>query len=336
MLGPRRNWLLNQWELGSNEIVKIAPVLLIIYKRYDTALKVVESIRPAKPERIYIAANAPANHSEVENFAVHKARSITSHIDWNCEVVTLFREAHLNVQDSVPQSISWFFQHESEGIILEDDCVVSPEFLYFSTEMLSLYKNHPRVFQISACNPEGITKGLESDYFFSKFPLIWGWATWSRVWNPFKSDDRDFSYRTFWKKLKVLFPNPIVRLYWLFSDFYTRSGRRETWDTSWIASVWLRDGLTILPQGNMVSNVGFGAVSTNTQQSSCKWANMPIRKLPPPWKAPKNIDIELKADRFLLNTFYGAGKPWIYNLFKIIICIVIPLKIKKHLKKVLY
>lgn len=312
--------------------MKIAPILLIIYRRFDTASKVLDSIRPAKPSKLYLAANAPANESQAEIAAVQKARSIAELIDWECEVITLFRESHLKVRESVPSSISWFFSHEKAGIILEDDCVVAPDFLYFATEMLELYNGHPKVFQISACNVEGVSMALSSDYFFSKFPMIWGWATWGNIWKPYEKGGNKMDYWNFWRKLKGLFPNPIVRFYWVLSQFYTRSGKRETWDSLWTASVWERGGMTIVPKVNLVSNIGFGVDSTNTQSSTCKWAEMPMGKLPPPWDPPALDGYNLELDINILNQFYGAGRSWVFNVCKLLFFICLPIKLKKILK----
>lgn len=40
------------------------PVLFIIFKRYDTTVKVFERIREAKPKKLYVAADGPRNAGE--------------------------------------------------------------------------------------------------------------------------------------------------------------------------------------------------------------------------------------------------------------------------------
>jgi len=311
----------------------VAPILLLIYRRLDTALRVLDSIRATKPSRIYIAANAPASNDTDECEQVKRARSIVDRIDWPCEKITLFREEHLKVRESIPSSISWFMQHESEGIILEDDCVVSPDFICFASEMLVKYRDDDRVVQISASNVQGETAALDGDYFFSKFPQIWGWATWAKSWRKMDLTGSKSHRPAIMRLLKDWFPNPWVRVYWLLSYYYTCSGRRDTWDSLWTLSVWLRKGLTIVPRVNLVSNIGFGGGSTNTAAAGSRWAAMRVRPFPKPWKSPRSVVCSEVPDDFILNEFYGHGRPWPLNVARMLIALSTPLAMKRWIKK---
>lgn len=311
----------------------VAPVLLLVYRRLNTSLRVLDSIREAKPRKVYIAANAPGSNDPAEVEQVAQARSIVNYIDWPCEKVALFREQHLNARESIPSSISWFMDHEREGIILEDDCVVSKDFVHFASSMLEKYRDDERVAQISASNVEGETKGVDGDYFFSKFPQIWGWATWSRSWQAADLAAIRTQRPAIMRSLKEWFPDVTVRLYWLLSYYYTASGRRDTWDSLWTLSVWLRKGLTIVPRVNLVSNIGFGGGSTNTLSSGSPWAGMRVRPFPEPWKDPAVVQCSVRADEFILNEFYGQGRPWLYNDLRLLAALATPRGIRRWIKK---
>ena len=311
----------------------VAPILLLVYRRLDTSLRVLDSIRAAKPQKIYIAANAPASNDRDEIERVMHARSIVDHIDWPCEKITLFRENHLKVRESIPSSISWFMDHEPEGIILEDDCVVSPDFVHFASEMLVKYRDDERIAQISASNVQGETTRLDGDYFFSKFPQIWGWATWSRSWRGSDLAEPTRDRPAIMRLLKDWFPNPLVRIYWLLSYYYTRSGRRDTWDNLWTLSVWLRKGLTIVPRVNLVSNIGFGGGSTNTLAAGSRWASMRVRPFPGPWRDPRSVVCSGEADDYILNEFYGHGRTWCLNVARLLLALSTPPGVKRWIKK---
>lgn len=310
----------------------VAPILLLIYRRLDTSLRVLDSIRGAKPRKIYIAANAPAGNDKAELEQVAEARSVTNYIDWPCEKVTLFREKHLKVRESIPSSISWFMDREPEGIILEDDCVVSEDFIRFATKMLKQYRHDERVAQISASNVEGQTSGIVGDYFFSKFPQIWGWATWSTSWYKSNLAIEKHARPAIMRSLKDWFPSRAVRLYWLLSYVYTATGRRDTWDNLWALSVWLRHGLTIVPRVNLVSNVGFGGGSTNTLSTASRWANLQLHPFPAPWRDPATVESSVRADEFILNEFYGQGRPWPLNVARLALALSMPAGFKRWLK----
>lgn len=73
------------------------------------------------------------------------------------------------------------------------------------------------------------------------------WLEWkiSRSWRSFFTDDR-------------------VRRYW--EDVFDKSyrGRLDSWAVPWNASVWYKNGLTVTPNINLLSNIGFGLNSTHT------------------------------------------------------------------------
>src|SRR5688572_19370360 len=102
------------------------PVLFIIFNRPDLTKQVFEAIRKAKPSRLYIAADGPRENILGEGEKCNEARRIASDIDWECKVRTLFRDENLGCGKGPTNAITWFFSHETEGIILEDDCLPSP------------------------------------------------------------------------------------------------------------------------------------------------------------------------------------------------------------------
>src|ERR1700749_4422312 len=94
-------------------------VLFIIFNRLDSTHKVFDQIRKASPTRLYIAADGPRFDQEGEEQLCKKTRGIVDKVDWDCEIHTLFRDKNLGCKKAVSSAITWFFNHEEEGIILE-------------------------------------------------------------------------------------------------------------------------------------------------------------------------------------------------------------------------
>ena len=118
---------------------------------------------------------------------------IMQNIDWDCEVETLVSEENLGCKYAVSGAINWFFQHEEMGIILEDDCLPSQSFFWFCEELLKRYKDDMRVWHVSGNNfQNGVVRG-DSDYYFSKYNHIWGWATWANRWRHYDVEMSDRS-----------------------------------------------------------------------------------------------------------------------------------------------
>ena len=107
------------------------PVLFVIFNRPDTTRQVFEAIRNVRPPKLYVAADGPRKSFPADANKVEEVRRIATQIDWPCEVKTLFREENIGCKMAVSESISWFFDNEEMGIILEDDCLPHHDFFHF-------------------------------------------------------------------------------------------------------------------------------------------------------------------------------------------------------------
>ena len=238
------------------------PVLFLVFNRPDTTARVFQSIRRIQPMRLFIAGDGPRNSTPNDIKKVAEVRRIVSEIDWNCDCKTLFREKNLGCKHAVSSAINWFFENEEKGIILEDDCLPEQSFFYFCETMLNQYRDNKNIMHISGNNFQNGQKRGEGDYYFSIYSHIWGWATWKRAWEKFSLSVRDP------KKIKEFIrgqiQDPRARKYW--TDFLNKiqKNKIDTWDYYWTFSVWANNGLSILPNKNLVKNIGFGTDATHT------------------------------------------------------------------------
>lgn len=242
----------------------VSPILFLFFNRSDTAVKVFERIRDAQPPRVYLACDGSREKVEGESGKVEALRSeLLSMIDWDCLVECRFLDSNSGCGLAVSGAISWFFEHESEGIILEDDCLPCPSFFTYCDTMLERFRNDERVASVSGCNvfqadvvaPEG------QDYYFSRYPLMWGWASWRRAWQHYEFEVEPLPL-SFYRKHGL-------GGYFLkdrFNDFLRRigSGKLNTWDFQWMVAVWRLSALTVTPAVNLIQNIGFGEDATHT------------------------------------------------------------------------
>src|ERR1041385_7044425 len=125
-----------------------SPVLFIIFNRPEVTRQVFAAIRQAKPARLYIAADGPRRDIESDVVNCNATRQIINEVDWDCELKTLLHNENLNCGVGPSTAINWFFQHETEGIILEDDCLPTQSFFWFCQELLERYRNDSRIMHI--------------------------------------------------------------------------------------------------------------------------------------------------------------------------------------------
>ncbi|MBT8045307.1 MAG: hypothetical protein KJO79_10190 [Verrucomicrobiae bacterium] len=251
------------------------PVLFIIFNRPDTTQKVFQTITKARPSRLYIAADAPRPEVKGEAEKCQAAREITQQIDWDCEIHTLLHNSNQGCKAAICHAITWFFDHEELGIILEDDCLPAPSFFGFCSELLERYRYDDRIMMISGTNLMIETPEITSSYYFSRLPHIWGWAGWRRAWDVHDPEMKSFPEFFSNNRHHELFLDNNVAYYWLRLWLITYLDKIDTWDYAWVYSCFVNNGLAITPKKNLISNIGFGEHSTHTKNSHSKYSNMP-------------------------------------------------------------
>lgn len=275
------------------------PVLFLVFNRPDVTAKVFEAIRQARPARLYVAADAPRKHKAGEEEKCALVREIATAVDWDCELQTLFREENLGCARAVSGAIDWFFEVESEGVILEDDCLPDPSFFRYCKELLRFYRDDTRVMHISGYNFLPEPEARPTSYYFSRYPGIWGWATWRRAWEKFDyglkslpgfcaDESLDYGYHSRREKRER------IRVFRMASE-----GIVSSWGYRWDFALRTNGGLCVRPAVNLITNIGFGEEATHTTGSNKALENNLYREMPFPLVHPELMlpnkvkDIEL-------------------------------------------
>jgi len=270
------------------------PILFLIFNRLDTTKQVFEKIRSVKPRYLYIASDGPRSSKFNENQIVKEVRTwILENIDWDCEYKLLFRENNLGCGIAVSTAINWFFENVEMGIILEDDCLVDLSFFRFSEELLYKYKYDTKITSICSSNTIGYSSDTNS-YTFSKYSLIWGWATWKRAWNKYDFNIESWPALKANKWLKSINKSFRFYHYWthVFDTCYEK--RVNTWDYQWNFTSFLNEGLSIIPHINLVRNIGIGI--NQTHQVDERYSKYLEQEIKFPLKHPQYISINYKVD----------------------------------------
>lgn len=253
------------------------PILLIIFNRADTVQKVFQAIREVKPERLYVACDAPRANIEGETQKCNEAKNIITMVDWDCQVKTMFLTHNQGPKDAPYQFIKWFFENETEGIILEHDCLPSSDFFGYCQELLERFRDDDRIGIISGTNftPQS---SQQKSYHASKYTHIWGWASWRRTIQKY---DLELNIDDPKELINSTFVSKSERNYW--TTILQQLNRNElmTWDYFLAFSIWKHKMVNIIPSRNLVSNIGFGELALNTTDLNSPMANMKRESIMP-------------------------------------------------------
>jgi predicted O-methyltransferase YrrM len=279
------------------------PVLFIIFNRPAVTRRVFQAIRQARPAKLYVAADGPRAQVPGDAAACAETRRILEGIDWECEVKLLFREKNLGCKVAVSTALDWFFLREEEGIVLEDDCLPDPSFFGYCSELLERYRDVERVMMISGDNFQyGRVRG-EGSYYFSRFSHIWGWASWRRAWSRYDVSMGGLPRYLERDRIAEIVERQEERDYWLHSFVRCYQGEIDTWDYQWTFSMWEHDGVSILPNVNLVTNIGFGPDAVHCQNADSLLANLPVRPIGD-LRHPSRVEPDREADRFTFDYTY--------------------------------
>ena len=300
------------------------PIAYFIFNRPDCTKKSFSIIRDQKPKKLLIISDGPRSENLDDKKKCKECLEIVSQIDWPCDIKTNYSDINLGMKERNITGLNWAFSIEEELLILEDDNLPTNEFFKFVEEIVPIYRNNEKIFQITGVNwQDGNFRG-DGSYYFSKYNNLWGWVTWRRNWKKYDvkiSAWPDYKKSDNWKKKC---PNNIERYYWekLFDEFYSKE--INSWAYAWLFSAFYNNRLTITPNVNLVKNVGLHGDGTHEFKNKNSLMK-PYGKIKFPIIHPKYIEENFRADEYTFNNIFGG------NEMK-----SIKGKFKKFLKKVLF
>ena len=282
-----------------------APVAFIIFNRPDTTERVFAEIAKAKPTKLLVVADGARTDKAGEAEKVAATRAIIDLVDWDCEVLTNYSDINMGCKRRVSSGIDWVFEQVEEAIILEDDCLPDPTFFRFCQEMLEHYRNDQRIGMISGDNFQFGSRRNDDSYYFSKYVHIWGWATWRDRWqNSYDVELKKWPAIRDGGWLEDILGNKKEAASWtgVFEDTY--KDEIDTWDFQWVFANWVEGRINVMPNVNLISNIGFGADATHTVGDS-NVANLPVDKVLFPIGHPVGVFRNLQADLFTFQQSFN-------------------------------
>jgi hypothetical protein len=281
------------------------PVALLIFNRPAQTRRVFAEIRQARPTKLLVVADGPRSDRPGEDAKCAESRAVISDVNWPCEVLTNYSDVNLGCKRRVSSGLDWVFDQVEQAIILEDDCLPHPSFFRYCQELLVKYADDQRIFHISGDHFRVKGPINPYSYYFSRFNFIWGWATWRRAWRYYDVEMklwptvRDGN----WLADFLKDASEAARFTRSFESIY--NGEIDTWDYQWGLACWIHHGLSIRPNVNLVSNIGFHAEATHTKAETGA-ANLPTEVMLFPLRHPPFMLEDTYEDRYVPEDLQGG------------------------------
>lgn len=231
-------------------------VLVLAFNRPDHAEVLGSRLRELEDVEVFVSIDGPREGNSSDARAVLAVREALRDLLGKRIIAERQSGANLGCADGVTAGLLWFFGSVPEGIVLEDDCIPTPEFLEFCRLALPSLREDPSAGVISGVNyaPADVL-GVHASAR-SRFPLMWGWASWRRAVSGFSVRRPDW-YKEVrrsseWKSL-----NPIERHDWRRMFSVAGQSQPHTWDYQFAMHQWVNGRDAVLPAIPLVENIGF-------------------------------------------------------------------------------
>lgn len=301
------------------------PVVIFFFNRPRQLERTFARVRDAQPKQLLLVADGPRPDRPDEAKACSDCHSIVKKIDWHCEVERCYAQQNMGCRDRIASGIREAFSRYESAIFLEDDCLPRPSFFLYCHELLGKYEADADIAFISGTRFIHLPPPKDhASYQFCHTPLVWGWASWRRALENY--DERITDWPEQQDTIRAILADDTAPLGPAISERVTRSvisalsnchaGTLDTWDHP-LAYLFLKRGMKcLIPQQNMITNMGFGPLSTHSDNISSQAAlHSADIQLPLKHPATTDIDTQLNA-RVWKNTFLHPmdGEPTLARL----------------------
>lgn len=263
--------------------VEFAPIVVFAYRRPDHLQRCLESLLTAPEAQaspLVIFCDGP--RGDFERDAVERTRGVARSTTGFASVQVVEAEHNQGLATSVIEGVTRVLQEHESVVVVEDDLLVSEDFLAYMNQGLALYRDDDRVASIHGFLPTVHAQLPQS--FFLRGADCWGWATWRRAWVA-----ADWDGPSLLARLRV-HPN---RERFDFGGAYPYlqmlqdqvDGKVDSWAIRWYASTFLSDLYTLHPGASLVTNIGMEGSGTHAGviaglRSTASRIDLPLREVP--------------------------------------------------------
>jgi len=294
------------------------PILLITFNRPNHDRRVLAEIRKQQPSELYVCQDGPRENNENDRTKIQEVRNVINElVDWPCNLHTLYQKKNLGCGAGPATGISWFFDNVEMGIVMEDDCLPHPDFFSYCEELLNRYKDDNRIGYISSTLYDNRWQ-CDHSYGFSHYMITGAWASWKRCWEGFDLDLKSFDVDAFYHHLKRLTNNKQEAKWWYYAikEIKQDSSKKSYWDFQMQIHLFKNSYITIHPQKNLISNIGFDAEGTHTLGNDGRGDKETFPILPLNHPEILAVDTCRDAHCFAKTHSHGFWKDTLTNLYQ--------------------
>jgi len=253
-------------------------------------------------QNIYVTLDGPRRSTDQIDINACKTTLLDFSLTFPGSLKTRSFEVNQGAAQSVLGGLDWIFQSEEFAIVIEDDCLPSLDFFVYILDAKKVLDFNERIFLI--CGNQFVPRDItQEQWFLSKYPLIWGWATSRERWNILREELRKVQDK------KIAHYKSAEFTFWAAGARRAMAGHEDAWDTPLVYVLRLNSWQAILPGTNLVTNIGNDFAATHTKSKS-SWIGVKAQKYSSSSTAPL---INSRADDWLEKNLYRISKRHLFT-----------------------
>ncbi len=235
------------------------PVLILAYNRFDKFHKCFNTLKDQGIKKIFISIDGPSN-----NYDIISQKKILNYCKYNVDDLDI-KIKHFAFNNGCRlgpiKGISWFFDLNKYGVILEDDVIISQNCIESFNFLLKNKINSKEYMSISSFNE--FTNNKKESLYSLPVWRSWGWASWSDRWInhvAFLKEIKSFSLWQLYQLMPIEFRSiEIVKLV-----KYSQLNLLDAWDYEFNFSHIVNKKSSLTLGGINTYSYGFDNAATHT------------------------------------------------------------------------
>jgi len=240
------------------------PVVVFVYKRLTETMRTIESlIQNPESSSTDLIVFIDGAKDDFEQLEVNRVAQYVSNLTSFKSLEIIQRQSNFGLANSFINGISEVLSKFDAAIFLEDDNLLSRDFLKYMNLTLSKYLKDSKVLAVTGYSFPLIPRKTKP--YFIHGAGTWSMGTWARSWKLFESDAVSAL-----QKVDDCGLSSKMNLYGI--DFYSMlekqaKGEIDSWGVRWWATAVIHQMVTLYPGMPLCVNIGGNAQGTHTLTS---------------------------------------------------------------------
>jgi hypothetical protein len=287
--------------------VNLSPALVLAFKRPKQLTACLDALIEAGTSKVYISIDGPRATSPEDSDSIAQVIAVVESRASLLDITV--RQASVNggVGQGLLDGISWFFDIEPHGMVIEEDIVVEPSSYRLASRMLHDLEHVSTVGSISLFNaaPRRVIHDDRASWRLSAIPSSWYWGSWRECWQAREASISNWRDNLGFDGLMNIGGGR-------FAEFWSDEFDRELsvnlvpWETLWLYTHWRKGWLSANTNHNYCINLGYTDAATNSFERPTWYPTNATE-----WNGVNDPPLHLlrdhRADAWMANQMYGLS-----------------------------